>query len=88
MSGAIRPVYASRIENSTVPLAPGFNSNVRVPVNNPSGIPPIQTILRHISHSLTFTGKARPGLIFACTVMRSPGAMVPSTRSTVWSQPG
>jgi hypothetical protein len=40
------------------------------------------------ANSATLTGNARPGLILAWTVIRSPGAMWPSILSTVLFQEG
>jgi hypothetical protein len=83
INGAMSPVYSSRMENSTSPFKPGVSVNVRCPLKSPSGMPPVQTMLRGGSNSATVTGNARPGLIFGCTVTRSPRAILPSTFSTV-----
>src|SRR5712692_3743462 len=76
------------MENSTAPSEPGTREKVRSPLKRPSGMPPVQTIFLLGTNSLTLTGKARPGLIFAYTVTFSPGAIFPSTLSTVGFQDG
>jgi hypothetical protein len=43
ISGAIKPLNASRMVNSTLPFFAGDNVKVRVPLNKPSGMPPDQT---------------------------------------------
>jgi hypothetical protein len=45
-------------------------------------MPPLQVIRWPGVNSVTFTGKARPGLALDTTLIFSPGAMLPSTRST------
>jgi len=55
---------------------------VRAPLKSPSDMPPDQTILCPGSNSMTLTGNARPGLTLTKTLMVSPGAIRPSTRST------
>src|SRR3954451_4809351 len=45
-------------------------------------MPPVQVIRSPALYSLTLTGNARPGFAWECTLIVSPGAIVPSTRST------
>ena len=45
-------------------------------------MPPLQVIRLPGVNSVTLTGKARPGLALDTTLIFSPGAMLPSTRST------
>ena len=51
-------------------------------------MPPLQTIGSPGTTSVTFTGKARFGLAAETTLIFSPGAIVPSTRTTPESQSG
>jgi hypothetical protein len=65
----------------------GDSVKVRTPLNSPSGIPPVQVIRWPGLNSVTLTGKARPGLTLETTLIFSPGAMRPSTRTIPESQP-
>jgi hypothetical protein len=49
-------------------------------------MPPLQVMRWPGVNSVTLTGKARPGLALDTTLIFSPGAMLPSTRSTPESQ--
>jgi hypothetical protein len=80
--GRSGPVYSSRTVNRVAPSVPGARVKVRTPLNRPRGIPPLQVIRLPGVTSVTLTGKARPGLTLDTTLIFSPGAMLPSTRST------
>ncbi len=74
-------MYSSRTVKCV--FAPsGTTANVRTPLKRPSGIPPLQVMVRGGSNAVTLTGKARPGLASETTSTFSPGAIVPFTRST------
>ena len=74
--------------NLVAPSPCGASVKVRTPLNSPSGIPPVQVIRWPDVNSVTRTGNARPGLACETTLIFSPGAMRPSTRSTPESQAG
>jgi hypothetical protein len=82
ISGRRGPVYSSRMVNRVEPSVPETRVKVRTPLNRPSGMPPLRVIRWPGVNSVTFTGKARPGLALDTTLIFSPGAMLPSTRST------
>ncbi len=88
ISGSIGPLYSSRISKRVIPPLAGLNWKVLTPLNRPSGIPPLQTIRRGGSSSLTVTGKARFGFASEVTLIRSPRAIRPSTETTPESQLG
>jgi hypothetical protein len=56
---------------------------LRVPVRNPSGIPPVQSIRAGASNTETRSANARFGNAVACRVSFSPSAIRPSILATV-----
>ena len=44
--GSSGPVYSSRMWNRVGPPSSGFSVNVRTPLKSPSGMPPLQVMLR------------------------------------------
>ena len=80
--GSSGPVYSSRTSNFVAPSPCGESVKVRTPLKSPNGIPPVQVIRWPGANSFTLTGKARFGFASETTLIFSPGAMRPSTRTT------